>query len=150
MKLPILLAAALLASAALAALVAGCGSDKKPPDATGPRVDLTLDRFAKVRSLLDTYHARYGKWPDGPTSYEVADQLKATGLLTPQLKADLVNDAGQIVDGWDMEIGYYTGGSLAHPNLKKHYESLAEQVPMLVSAGPDRKFGTDDDLFDPK
>jgi hypothetical protein len=128
----------------------GCRSRTAPPPPTGPKVDQTRATFATFRGLLDRYHAQTGHWPEGPTMIEALAQLQAAGLRMPDAPVVPPGDPPSPVDdAWGYHIGYYTGKGPSTPALAQRYRQAGDDKPMLVSAGPNHRFGDADDLYDP-
>ena len=103
---------------ALVAALIGCG--KKNVENRSDRESRSLEEARKLIACVDTalkvYNMKHGKYPDS------LDAL--TDKSDPLLK-------GGLVDPWGNKL---------------KYEKQGKKRPMIRSAGPDGKMGTDDDL----
>ncbi len=83
------------------------------------RITHTRELILTVETALNMYNMKYGRYPDS-----LDDLTKETDDEDALLEGDYI-------DSWGMEI---------------MYERRSRRRPLLTSAGPDREFGTDDDI----
>lgn len=94
-----------------------------------------LALMTALESALDSYKEKYGVYPPGESNKELVDALKGAnpdGIVFFVFKPNRINQNGEVIDQWSMPLrfNHNTDGN----------------PPVMTSAGPDRIFGTQDDI----
>ena len=97
--------------------------------------------ISSLEAALSMYETDFGDYPAGTTSRILVELLqgpveneKWNGPYIRFKKED-IDKNGNIIDGWKTPLIY------------KYPQSEKENVPyLIISAGPDKKFGTEDDF----
>jgi len=98
------------------------------------RVAVTQAMIRNFDAALRAYRAEYGKYPSGGLK-EVESALRGNnphGTIFMELLASDLNQAGEQVDPWNTPF--------------RLVPARDATPPQLISAGPDKVFGTQDDI----
>lgn len=97
--------------------------------------------ISSLESALSMYETDFGDYPAGTTSKILVELLqgpvenKIWNGPYIRFKREDIDRNGNIIDGWKTPLIY------------KYPQSENENVPyLIISAGPDKKFGTEDDF----
>ena len=107
--------------------------------------------FALLESALEEYHEYEGGFPDevgaepverSETLYEQLNSILSSRKILEQISDSFItdrtdNDMPEIYDPWGMVLDY-------------RYDVNTDTFPELISAGPDRIFGSPDDMSSKK
>lgn len=101
----------------------------------------TKSIISSIEAALSMYETDFGDYPAGDTSKILVELLQGpvenenwNGPYIRFKKED-VDKEGNVVDGWKTPLIY------------KYPQSEKENTPyIIISAGPDKKFGTKDDI----
>ena len=106
--------------------------------------------FALLRSALQEYYDEADAFPEQPER-DHSQAATHIGLLYTQLNA--VPSSRQILRQVHSAFVHVPTGPTTQPSIHDPWETVLDyiyepddQFPELISAGPDKRFGTDDDI----
>lgn len=113
----------------VAALLAGLFSGADPTS----EMARTLDKIAAFDAVYQAYKREFGSYPPVTENFRVVKIFQGENPRQKEFfafKNGDLNVNGEVVDGWETPFRF-------------DYE---EGAPVILSAGEDRVFGTDDDM----
>ena len=102
----------------------------------------TKSIISSLESALSMYESDFGDYPSGTGSSTILVELLQGPCESPhwngpymRFKKEDIDENRNVLDAWK------------NPIIYKYPQSSYENIPyLIVSAGPDRKFGTSDDI----